>query len=100
QNLSAKAGLQCTRVTDIKEMNGKEIWLSTCNGIYRYTYDTESWQAFTTADGLPGGEVFSSYISAAEDKCWAALELGITALRISDKTNLPPPLINITGVHV
>jgi signal transduction histidine kinase/ligand-binding sensor domain-containing protein len=100
QNLSAKAGLQCTRVTDIKEVNGKEIWLSTCNGVYRYTYDTESWQAFTTADGLQSGEVFASYISAGQNKCWAALELGITAFRVSDKTKLPPPLVNITGVHV
>jgi signal transduction histidine kinase/ligand-binding sensor domain-containing protein len=99
-NLSAKAGLQCTRVTDIKEMDGKQIWLSTCNGVYRYTYDTERWQAFTTAEGLHSGEVFSSYVSPAQDKCWSASELGITAFRISAKTKLPPPLINITGVHV
>ncbi|HYF32175.1 MAG TPA: two-component regulator propeller domain-containing protein [Chitinophagaceae bacterium] len=100
QNVSAQAGLQCTRVTDIKETGNKEIWVSTCNGIYRYSPATTSWRSFTVADGLHSAEIFASHASPSADKCWALSETGLTVFQISDKVRSLPPLVNITGIHV
>jgi len=100
QNLSAEAGMRCTRVTDIKEVGNKAIWMSTCNGIYQYPHDSGKWKAYSTADGLQQAEVFASYISSDEKRGWAISETGVTVVQFSGKKELPPPLINIIRITV
>jgi len=99
QNLSSEAGMQCTRVTDIKEVGNSEIWFATCNGIYQYQLHSGKWKAYTTADGLQQAEVFANYASSDGKYCWAVSETGVTALHRSEK-RIPAPLINLTRVTV
>jgi ligand-binding sensor domain-containing protein len=100
QNLSAEAGMRCTRVTDIKEVGNKAIWMATCNGIYQYLHDSGKWKAYTTADGLQQAEVFANYISSDEKRGWAVSETGVTVMQLSGKKELPPPLINLIRITV
>ena len=87
QNLSADTGMRCTRVTDIKEVGNKAIWIATCNGIYQYLHDSGKWKAYSTADGLQQAEVFANYISSDEKRGWAISETGVTFMQFSGKKN-------------
>jgi len=99
QNVSSEAGMPCTRVTDIKEVEKKEIWIATCNGIYQYQLHSGKWNAYTTADGLQQAEVFANYTSLDGKRSWAVSETGVTELQLSEK-KIPAPLINLTRITV
>jgi hypothetical protein len=100
QNISAEAGMRCTRVTDIKEVGNKSIWMASCNGIYQYMQHSGKLKAYTTADGLQQAEVFANYISSDEQHCWAVCETGVTIMQLSGKKDIPPPLVNLIRVTV
>ena len=100
QNLSAGAGMRCTRVTDIKEVGNNAIWMATCNGIYQYLHNSGKWKSYSTADGLQQAEVFANYISSDEKRGWAISETGVTIMQLSGKKELPPPLINLIRITV
>ena len=100
ENLTEKANLSCARVTDIKEDEEQSIWLSTCNGVYRYQSNENKWQAYNTATGLLDSEVFANFISSEKQTCYSISPSGVTASKFSETNPTPPPLVNITQIRV
>ncbi len=100
ENLTASAGLACTRVTHIKESRDGGIWIATCNGIYSYNPGSGKWQSYNSANGLQEAEVFSNFLSSNGNRCWAVSSSGVTALQFHSKDVAPPPMVNITRISV
>ena len=95
------AGISCTRVTDIAGEGDKAIWFATCEGILRYSVYNKNWQKYGVNEGLLGAEVFSLAIDKSNQKVSSVSTEGVTYLNFdTNGVNLPPPLINITGLSV
>lgn len=72
------AGLSCTRIADIKAEGSKAVWFATCDGIYRYGYETKTWSHLNTSDGLLNAEVYSVAIDLKRQTVWALSSQGLT----------------------
>ena len=95
------AGISCTRVTDIAGEHDKAIWFATCEGLLRYSVQNKNWQKYGVNEGLLGAEVFSLAIDKFNQKVSAVSTEGVTYLNFdTNRINLPPPLINITGLSI
>ncbi|HYC30334.1 MAG TPA: triple tyrosine motif-containing protein, partial [Chitinophagaceae bacterium] len=88
----------CSRVTDISEEKGVAVWFATCDGMFRFSLASETWESYNAGDGLLGSEVFA--ISPEEQHVWAVSGQGITNIRYSMKNGGPSPQVNITQVAV
>ncbi|MGZ5191858.1 MAG: ligand-binding sensor domain-containing protein, partial [Flavisolibacter sp.] len=100
ENLTKKANLTCARVTDIKEDGEQSIWIATCNGVYRYQFNTDRWQTYNTATGLLDSEVFTNFVSSKNQTSYSVSSSGVTASKFSETNAIPPPLVNITQIRV
>lgn len=98
QHYGAQNRLSCTRVTDIAEENGNAVWFATCDGIFRFSHASETWQRYNVSDGLLGAEIFS--VSADTNNVWAVSGQGVTNVHYGTSINSPAPQINITQVSV
>jgi signal transduction histidine kinase/ligand-binding sensor domain-containing protein len=99
ENMTAKAGLTCSRITQIVESKSS-LWFATCNGIYRFNKNDQQWRHYNTSDGLIAAEVFSVYVEEEKGAIWVACAEGITQLKLQPATVAPPPLVSIIGVTV
>lgn len=101
RNYETKSGIPCSRVTDIVEEKGKAVWFATCDGIFKFSLLTETWQRFSVSEGLLSAEIFALELNAANQHIWAVSGQGVTNIHYAqDSTNTPAPLINITQVSV
>lgn len=100
QHYGSQNGITCTRVTDIAEEKGTAVWFATCDGIFRFSHDSESWQSYNVSDGLLGAEVFSIGPDAGAKHVWAVSGQGVTRINYGASTTAPAPQINITQVSV
>jgi ligand-binding sensor domain-containing protein/two-component sensor histidine kinase len=100
QHYGSENGINCTRVTDIAEEKGTAVWFATCDGIFRFSHDSETWQSYNVSDGLPGAEIFSISPDAAAKHVWAISGQGLTDMHYGMGTTAPAPQINITQVSV
>lgn len=94
-----EAGLSCTRIADIKG-DAEGVWFATCDGIYRYSYETKNWSHLNTSDGLLNAEVYSIAIDPKRQSVWALSAQGLTQFQINNKKKSVPPLINLTAINV
>jgi signal transduction histidine kinase/ligand-binding sensor domain-containing protein len=95
-----EAGLLCTRITDIVPEDSSAIWFASCDGIYRYRYESNSWDHFNTSDGLLNAEVFTVAVDPDGHFVWALTAEGLTRLQKTDQPGTAAPLITITSVNV
>jgi ligand-binding sensor domain-containing protein/two-component sensor histidine kinase len=93
-------GINCTRVTDIAEEKGVAAWFATCDGVFRFSLSSETWESYNVGDGLLSSEVFALSIDAQGKHVWAVTGQGITDMRYAMKKQGPPPQINITQVSI
>lgn len=97
---SSGNGISCTRVTDIAEEKGVAAWFATCDGVFRFSLSSETWESYNAGDGLLGSEVYALSIDAQGKRIWAVSAQGITAMRYAMKKLSPSPQVNITQVSI
>lgn len=93
-------GISCTRVADIAEEKSRAVWFATCDGVFRFSLETEKWESYNVGDGLLGSEVFGLAIDPAAGQVWAVSGQGITSMRYQRNRAGASPQINLTQVSV
>jgi ligand-binding sensor domain-containing protein/two-component sensor histidine kinase len=100
KHYGSQNGLTCSRVTDIAEEKGTAVWFATCDGIFRFSHESETWQSYNVSDGLLGAEIFSLSPDASARHVWAVSGQGVTNMSYGALATAPAPQINITQVSV
>ncbi|HMY75672.1 MAG TPA: two-component regulator propeller domain-containing protein, partial [Blastocatellia bacterium] len=92
-------GLSTNRVESLIEDQWGRIYIGTKRGVDCLTPETGQVRSFTTADGLPKGQI---YVSARDTQgtLWFASDLGIARYSPGPPRPNQPPTIFLTGVRV
>jgi len=101
EEISPPSGFTCSRITAIVEEADKEIWIASCDGIYRFSPSDNQWRHYSVSDGLLSAEVFHLAVDAEKQQVWAMTETGVTRIDLSSADQVSvPPLVHITEVNV